>query len=81
MRKTQTILALFVLATIFTSCRKSYSCLCVSTYRKDKGPKLGYIRYDLSEYDRKTANKSCKTRQTKIKYNDGTVQVTNCNIE
>ena len=78
MNKIQSIIAFFLLSVIFTSCRKSYICQCTSKYKKDKGAMYTQVKYELSEYDRKTASASCKTRQTKYQYINGSILTTTC---
>jgi hypothetical protein len=81
MRKIQTIVAILLLASLFTSCRKTYTCVCATNYRKLNDKLFTQTKYDLNEYDRKSANVKCKSRQTKFQHSNGTYQTTTCVLE
>jgi hypothetical protein len=71
MKKATPLLALFLIALMFTSCRKDFTCVCTTTKSVRNHHRVTKVKYELSEFKKKNAQYSCQQRNRKYLEADG----------
>ncbi|MBL7692715.1 MAG: hypothetical protein JNM41_14075 [Flavipsychrobacter sp.] len=77
MKKLIPMIAVAALATMFTSCKKDYSCTCTSSA---SGSTTSTMKYPLGKQKKKDAESACKAMNTNVTAGSMTASVS-CTLD